>query len=147
MPSMSPNLALLLSELDAILKVTSGLVSGRHWAKFRLKVGKFKHSTKVAVIGPALDRCKQWHWPNNNGRLLAADIGPILCRIITFGNSHLGEARLVLRSSNVQGFASKVLTLYEEEENFAPLPRYRRMRSSIFTFHSSVAQYTTLRYC
>ena len=59
-----------------ILKVTSGLVSGRHWAKFRLKVGKFKHSTKIAVIGPALDRCKQWHWPNNNGRPLAADIVP-----------------------------------------------------------------------
>ena len=54
-----------------------------------------------------------------------------------------------MRSSNVQGFASKVLTLYEEEEeeDCAPLHGYRRMRSSIFTFHSSVAQYTTLRYC
>ena len=54
-----------------------------------------------------------------------------------------------MRSSNVQGFASKVLTLYEEEEeeDCAPLYGYRRMRSSIFTFHSSVAQYTKLRYC
>ena len=51
-----------------------------------------------------------------------------------------------MRSSNVQGFASKVLTLYEEEEDCAPLHGYRRMRISIFTFHSSVAQYTTLRY-
>ena len=51
-----------------------------------------------------------------------------------------------MRSSNVQGFASKVLTLYEEED-CARLYGYRRMRSSIFTFHSSVAQYTTLRYC
>ena len=55
-----------------------------------------------------------------------------------------------IRSSNVQGFASKVLTLYEEEEekeDCAPLHGYTRMRSSIFTFNSSVAQYTTLRYC
>ena len=56
-----------------------------------------------------------------------------------------------MRSSNVQGFASKVLTLYEEEEEWeedcAPLHGYRRMRSSIFTFHSSVAQYTILPYC
>ena len=53
-----------------------------------------------------------------------------------------------MRSSNVQGFASKVLTLYEEEaeEDCAPLHGDRRMRSSIFTLHSSVAQYTTLRY-
>ena len=58
-----------------------------------------------------------------------------------------------MHSSNVQGFASKVLTLYEEEEEWeeeedcAPLHGYRRMRSSIFTFHSSAAQYTTLRHC
>ena len=55
-----------------------------------------------------------------------------------------------MRSSNVPGFASKVLALCEEEEeeeDCAPLHGYRRMRSSIFTFHSSVAQYTTLRYC
>ena len=54
-----------------------------------------------------------------------------------------------MRSSNVQGFVSRVLTLYEEEEeqDCAPLYGYRRMRSSIFTLHSSVAQYTTLRYC
>ena len=54
-----------------------------------------------------------------------------------------------MRSSNVQGFVSRVLTLYEEEEeeeDCAPLYGYRRMRSSIFTLHSSVAQYTTLRY-
>ena len=40
-------------------------------------VGKFKQSKKAAVVGPALDRCKQRHWPNNNSRLLAAEIGPI----------------------------------------------------------------------
>ena len=55
-----------------------------------------------------------------------------------------------MQSSNVQGFASKVLTLYEEEEeedeDCAPLHGYRRMRSSIFTLHSSVAQYAILRY-
>ena len=55
-----------------------------------------------------------------------------------------------MRSSNVQGFVSKVLTLYEEEEDYeedcAPLHGYRRMRNSIFTSHSSVAQFTTLRY-
>ena len=51
-----------------------------------------------------------------------------------------------MRSSNVQGFASKVLTLYEEED-CAPLHGYRRLRSSIFTIHSFIAQYTTLRYC
>ena len=49
-----------------------------------------------------------------------------------------------MRSSNVQGFASKVLTLYEKEEELeeycAPLYGYMRMRSSIFTFHSSAAQ-------
>ena len=39
-----------------------------------------------------------------------------------------------MRSSNVQGFVSRVLTLYEEEEDSAPLYGYRRMRSSIFTF-------------
>ena len=50
-----------------------------------------------------------------------------------------------MRSPNVQAFASKVLMLYEEED-CTPLHGYRRMRSSIFTFHSSVAQYTTLRY-
>ena len=54
-------------------------------------------------------------------------------------------------SSNVQGFASKVLTLYEEEEeeeeeDCASLHGCRRMRSSIFTLHFSVAQYITLRY-
>ena len=52
-----------------------------------------------------------------------------------------------MRSSNVQGFASKVLTLFKEEEDCALLHGYRRMRSSIFTFHSTVVQYTTLRYC
>ena len=47
-----------------------------------------------------------------------------------------------MRSSNVQGFASKVLTLYEEEEEYGeeedctPLHGY----SSIFTFYSSVEQ-------
>ena len=54
-------------------------------------------------------------------------------------------------SSNVQGFVNRVLTLYEEEEeeeeeDCALLYGYRHMRSSIFTFHSSAAQYTTLRY-
>ena len=50
----------------------------------------------------------------------------------------------------IQGFVSRVLTLYKEEEeeeeykDCAPLYGYRRMRSSMFTFHSSVAQYTTL---
>ena len=54
-----------------------------------------------------------------------------------------------MRISNVQGFASTVPTLYEEEEeeDCALLHGYRSMRSSIFTFHSSVAQYITLRYC
>ena len=55
-----------------------------------------------------------------------------------------------IRSSNVQGFASTVQTMYEEEEeseDCALLHGYRGMRSSIFTFHSSVGQYTTLRYC
>ena len=54
-----------------------------------------------------------------------------------------------MRSSNVQGFVSTVPTLYEEEvelEDHAPLYGYRHMRSSIFTLHSSVSQYTTLRY-
>ena len=46
-------------------------------------------------------------------------------------------------SSNVQGFVSTVSTLYEEEEeDYAPLYRNRRMRTSIFTSHSCV----TLRY-
>ena len=49
-----------------------------------------------------------------------------------------------MRSSNVQGFVSTVPTLYEEEEeeeeeDYAPLYGYRRMCSSIFTLHSSVA--------
>ena len=48
-----------------------------------------------------------------------------------------------MRSSNVQGFANTVPTLYEEEEeeeeeDYAPLYRNRRMHSSIFTLHSSV---------
>ena len=42
-----------------------------------------------------------------------------------------------MRSSNVQGIVSTVPTLYEEED-YAPLYRNRRMRSSIFTLHSSV---------
>ena len=58
-PSMSPTLVLLLSKLDAIVKMTIGKVQDRYWAKFRLKVGKFKQSKKAAVVGPALDRCKQ----------------------------------------------------------------------------------------
>ena len=71
--------------------------------------------------------------------------------VITLDMSRLVPAILILSilcssSSNVQGFASKVLTLYEEEEDCAPLHGYKRMRSSIFIFHSSVAQYTTLRY-
>ena len=89
-PSMGRTLALLLSELDAIVKVTIGLVQGQYWGKFRLKVRKFKQSTKAAVVGPALNRCKRRHWPSNNGRLLAAEIGPILYRI---RNSHLGSVR------------------------------------------------------
>ena len=55
-----------------------------------------------------------------------------------------------MHSLNVQGFVSRVLTLYEEKEKYeegcASLYGYRRMRSSIFTLHSSVAQNTTLRY-
>ena len=54
-------------------------------------VGKFRQSKKASIVGPALDWCKQWHWPNNNSRLLTAEKGPILCHIITFGNSHLGN--------------------------------------------------------
>ena len=57
------------------------------------------------------------------------------------------EFKRRMRISNVQGFASKVLALYEEEEDCAPLHGSRRMLSSIFTFYSSAAQYTTLRYC
>ena len=55
-------------------------------------------------------------------------------------------------SSNIQGFVSRVLTLYEEEEeeeeeeDCDPLYGYRRMLSSIFTLNFSVAQYKTLRY-
>ena len=49
-----------------------------------------------------------------------------------------------MRSSSVQGFVSTVPTLYEEEdeeeeEDYAPLYRNRRMRSSIFTLCSSVS--------
>ena len=44
-----------------------------------------------------------------------------------------------MRSSNVQGFVSTVPTLYEEEEDYAPLYGYRHMRSLIFTLHSSVS--------
>ena len=56
-----------------------------------------------------------------------------------------------MRSSNVQGFVSRVVTLYEEEEeeeeeDCSPLYGHRCMRSSIFTFHSSVVEFTTLRY-
>ena len=53
-----------------------------------------------------------------------------------------------MRSSNVQGFGGTASTLYveeEEEEDYAPLYRNRRMRSSIFTLHSSVSQYKTLK--
>ena len=57
MLSMGRTLALLFSELDAIVKVTIGLVKGRYWAKFQLKVGQFKQSTKATVVGPALDQC------------------------------------------------------------------------------------------
>ena len=89
MLSRGQTLSLLLSKLDSIVKVTIGLIQGRYWAKFRLKVGKFKQSKKAAVVGPALDRCKRRHWPNNNSRLLAAEIGPILCRIIASGDQHL----------------------------------------------------------
>ena len=57
---------------------------------------------------------------------------------------------LSMRSSNLQGFVSRVLTLYEEEKEYeedcATLYDYRHMRSSVFTFNSSIAQYTTLRY-
>ena len=42
-----------------------------------------------------------------------------------------------MRSSNVQGFVSTVPTLYEED--YAPLYRNRRMRSSIFTLCSPVS--------
>ena len=45
-----------------------------------------------------------------------------------------------MRSSNVQSFVSTVPTLYEEEEeDYAPLYRNKRMRSSIFTLHDSVS--------
>ena len=48
-----------------------------------------------------------------------------------------------MRSSNVQGFVSRVLTLYEEEEeyeeDYALLYGYRHMRSSIFTLNSFVS--------
>ena len=44
-----------------------------------------------------------------------------------------------MRSSNVQGFVSTVPTLYKEEDDYAPLYRNRRMRSSNFTLHSSVS--------
>ena len=54
-----------------------------------------------------------------------------------------------MRSSNLQCFASKMLPVYEEEEeeDCTSFHGYGRMRNSIFTFHSSVAQCTTLRYC
>ena len=55
-----------------------------------------------------------------------------------------------MRSSNVQGFVSTVPMLYEEEEeeeeDYAPLYLNSHMPSSIFTLHSSVSSYTTLRY-
>ena len=40
-----------------------------------------------------------------------------------------------MRSSNVQGFVITVPTVYEEED-YAPLYRNKRMRSSIFILHS-----------
>ena len=47
-------------------------------------------------------------------------------------------------SSNVQGFVSTVSTLYEEY--YAPLYGYRRMRSLIFTLHSSVSYYNNTQH-
>ena len=44
-----------------------------------------------------------------------------------------------MRSSNVQGFVSTVPTLYEEEEDYAPLYRNRRICISIFTLCSSLS--------
>ena len=90
--SMGHILALLLSELDAMEKVTIGL----NWAKFQLE----EQSTKAAVVGPALDRRKRQHLPNNNSRLLAVVIGPALCRIISFGNLHLGLSTTLLKVRN-----------------------------------------------
>ena len=54
-----------------------------------------------------------------------------------------------MRISNIQGFVSRVLTLYEEEdeeyeEDCAPLHGYRRMRSLIFTLHAC-SEKTSLR--
>ena len=45
-----------------------------------------------------------------------------------------------MRSSNLQGSVSTVPTLYEEEdeEDYAPLYRNRRMRDLIFTLNFAV---------
>ena len=77
-PMLCRTLVFSLPEWFAVVKVThgpstfrtgchtendnrlgTGPILGRYWAKCRLKVGKFKQSKKAAVVGPALDRCKQ----------------------------------------------------------------------------------------
>ena len=108
-PMLCRTLVFSLPEWFAVVKVTHGPESGSSTfgigfhsksdnrlgigpilGKFRLKFGNFEQSTKAAVVCPALDRCKRRNQPNNNKRLLAVEIRPILCRIISFGNSHLG---------------------------------------------------------
>ena len=61
-------------------------------------------------------------------------------RTLEFSRSCLAVAycNRRMRSSNVQGFVTTVPTLYEEED-YVPLYRNWRMRSSTFTLHSSVS--------
>ena len=64
---------------------------GRFWAKLRRKRGKFEIPMYDAITGTTLDRFERWDWSIRNiGRFLAAKIGPVLDRVFSSGNSHLG---------------------------------------------------------
>ena len=86
----------------------------------------FVISTRIAKLAPVLTR-------QNSIRVQGIFFG-----VVAYRNRRM-------RSSNVQGFVSTVPTLYEEED-YAPLYHNRRMRSSIFTLHSSVSWYAALCY-
>ena len=90
-PILCRALVFSLPEWFAVVKVTHGQDFGQRfgWRSVNLNSQQRPPSSAQHLTNT------RRHWLNNNNQLLAAEIGPILCRIISFGNSHLGTRRKI----------------------------------------------------
>ena len=84
-------LAFWLTRQFAGVMPTFSPVKCHFWAKLQRMHWKFRFPIYRASTGITLGRFERWYWSSNIGQLLAPKIGPILGRVFSSGNSHLGS--------------------------------------------------------